>query len=77
MMYAKACIALLCLSLLHSCTAFSWKPCTDVESKSSIKDVDLTPDPPCASLSLIATGLVLRDLLLWSLAFPPCHYLSW
>ncbi|CAL8471294.1 g10836 [Coccomyxa elongata] len=28
------------------CSAFSWKPCTDVESKSSIKDVGLTPDPP-------------------------------
>ncbi|EIE19635.1 hypothetical protein COCSUDRAFT_54568 [Coccomyxa subellipsoidea C-169] len=45
-MISKICIALLCISLLHSCAAFSWKPCTDVESKSSIKDVDLTPDPP-------------------------------
>ena len=51
-MKSQACIALLCLILLQGCSAFSWKPCTDVESKSSIKNVGLTPDPPYGSSSL-------------------------
>ena len=38
--------ALICLALLHSCSAFSWKPCADAESKSSVNSVSLSPESP-------------------------------
>ena len=38
--------ALVCLALLHSCSAFSWKPCEDAESKSSVNTVSLSPESP-------------------------------
>ena len=39
-------VALVCLALLHSCSAFSWKPCEDAESKSSVNSVSLSPESP-------------------------------
>ena len=60
MRHLSVCAALACFALLQSCSAFSWKPCEDSESKSSISSVTLSPENPypgsTAKFSIDATS---------------------